>query len=125
MSGWRRLVITLGSAAGAIFSQVVLAFDSFLVIDALARVMWRLGISRKHLLDWAPRRDFNTVPASLAAYWRALWISPAIGGLTLATLTLWSSGTLPLAAPFALAWIAAPAAVGLGDRHLFNTTGSI
>jgi cyclic beta-1,2-glucan synthetase len=112
----------LDAAAAGLFAQVVLVYQAFLVVDALARVAWRLTVSRRHLLQWAPR-DNSAAATPLAAYWRALWISPIAGGLLLAALAFGGPAVSWIAAPFALAWIAAPVVVGLGDRSLFSGEG--
>ncbi|MBW3570015.1 MAG: hypothetical protein KY467_02805 [Gemmatimonadetes bacterium] len=120
-SGWGPALHRMASAG---FAQVVLVYQAFVVVDALARVAWRLGVSRKRLLEWAPRHDSASTSATpLAAYWRALWVSPAVGALTLAALAAWRPGVLWIAAPFAVAWIAAPVIVGLGDRYVFGVEG--
>ncbi len=112
----------LNGAAAGLFAQIVLVYQAFLVVDALARVAWRLAVSRRHLLQWAPRDD-SAAATPLSAYWRALWMSPVAGGLLLAGLALGQPAVSWMAVPFALAWIAAPVVVGLGDRSLFGGEG--
>lgn len=121
-SRWERTRLNFpwGQAVASLFAQIMLVYDSFLVINALTRVVWRLSVSRKHLLDWSPRRDLDAAgPVKLSEYWRALWVSPALGALVIGALALRQPSNLPIAVPFALAWIAAPIVVGLGDRYVF------
>lgn len=111
----------LGRLAMGAFAQVVLVHQSLVAADALVRVAWRMGVSRRRLLEWAPRREPASPYATpLSEYWRALWLSPVAGASALAAVAWWRPHNLPLAAPFALAWIAAPAIVGLGDRLVFR-----
>ncbi|MCA3788784.1 MAG: glycosyl transferase, partial [Burkholderia sp.] len=95
-------------------SIVMLPQQAWSMGDAIARTLFRLGISRRHLLEWttaaaAGARDRRTL-ASTYLQMR--------GGVTLALLAAAASLTAGwrfdrhtgwLAVPFALVWLAAPA----------------
>lgn len=119
--GWRP---ALHDLAAGLFAHVVLVYQGFLVMDALVRVAWRMGVSRRHLLEWAPRHDPGAGGDVRSwGYVRALWPSPMLGALVLGA---WASGRIafsPMAVPFAAAWIVAPWLVGWGDRRLRGNDG--
>ncbi|MBV9109204.1 MAG: hypothetical protein JO306_07350, partial [Gemmatimonadetes bacterium] len=117
-AGWRP---ALHDLAAAVFASVVLVYQSFLVADALVRVAWRLGVSRRHLLEWAPRHDPGASGARrMSAYLRALWPSPLLGVLVLGACASGRIAFSPIAVPFAAAWVVAPWLVEWGDRRLLG-----
>ena len=98
---------------------VLLAYEAWIVCDAVARVLWRLVITRKHLLDWTPHA---VIPASAlsssASYYREMVASPMIGIASLCMVGIIRPGRLVLAAPFAIIWILTPWIVYKMDRGL-------
>lgn len=77
--------------------------------DAAIRTLWRLAISKKHMLSWvtaqaAEKRDKTTV----SYHYRNMWVSPLVGVLLLASGLAVDSRVLPLCVLFGLWWLAAP-----------------
>jgi hypothetical protein len=110
----------LARLPAALFALVIVVHHAWMVVDAFARVAWRLLVSQKRLLEWAPRHGASLAAGSLSSYGRALWPSPVVGVATVVLLATVRPAVLPLAAPFALAWIVAPVVVAVGDRFLFG-----
>jgi cyclic beta-1,2-glucan synthetase len=89
---------------------VFLAHQAWLMLDAIGRTLYRLFVSRRHLLDW-------TTAAQSKSMLRTDWMGFAgqmAGSLlitSLAALFIWYAGcaAIPVAAPFILAWLIAPA----------------
>jgi len=118
------LAIHLRAKAGAVwletargfFGLVLLAQRAGLMLDAVGRSLWRLYVSRRHLLRWVTALEAKMaagrgpkeclLPMALS--------SATVGGI--AALVWWSDpARLGLAAPFLLLWWLAPlVAHGLG-----------
>jgi cyclic beta-1,2-glucan synthetase len=91
-----------------------LAHQAWLMGDAIARTLWRLFITRRHLLEWVPAAQVTIGPRlDLLGFYRVM-----VGGVGLGILGLLVSllsahgmsphGTWPLAVPLAALWIASP-----------------
>lgn len=104
LQGW------MVNALAIVFSLAMLPYEAVVVLDALCRAAWRMLVSRRHLLDWPPvsRVDPRTRMRSRREYRRELWVGPAIGVLTLASVAAIRPGHFLLALPFAAVWTAAP-----------------
>ncbi len=113
--------LSVANTFSAAFSLAMIAFEAALVLDALMRTTWRLAVSRRRLLDWTTRRALDATHArDRADYWRALWPSPAIAAAALALVVTARPASLPIAAPFLMAWLVVPELVRLADRHVFG-----
>ncbi|SEE70310.1 cyclic beta-1,2-glucan synthetase [Rhizobiales bacterium GAS188] len=109
LGGDFRLALTLSALI-----VTFLAHQAWLMGDAIARTLWRLFVSRRHLLEW--------VPAAQAKIGRHLdvlgfyrWMAGALVIAAAAMIFAWLSGhgTLALTAPFAALWLASPAVARL------------
>jgi cyclic beta-1,2-glucan synthetase len=89
---------------------VFLAHQAWLMGDAIGRTLYRLLVSRRHLLDWVTAGQSGVSPQlDLLGFYRQMSGGVAIG--IAAAIVLWwiGSDAWPVAAPFVLAWIASPA----------------
>jgi cyclic beta-1,2-glucan glucanotransferase len=90
---------------------VFLIQDAAIALDAIARTLWRLLVSRQHLLEWTSTAHsavrFAAARTRVAA-WRALWISPAVAVACAALMVFTNPWALLPASPILLLWIAAP-----------------
>jgi cyclic beta-1,2-glucan synthetase len=109
----------LGGDLGMALAQtgLVVAFmahQAWLMGDAIARTLWRLFVSRRHLLEWVPAAQATVGPRlDLVGFYRVM-----AGGVGLGLLALLASlapkhgltqhGTWPLAVPLAALWLASP-----------------
>ena len=83
--------------------------------DAIGRSVFRLCISRRHLLDWVTAAQATIGPRlDLVGFYRRMAGAPAIGVLGLVVALLAERGTWPLVACFAALWTEArgPGATG-------------
>jgi cyclic beta-1,2-glucan synthetase len=96
-----------------------LAHQAWLMGDAIARTLWRLFVTHRHLLEWVPAAQVTIGPRlDLLGFYRVM-----VGGVGLGILALLVSllsahglslhgrpphGTWPLAVPLAALWIASP-----------------
>ncbi len=101
-----------GCAAGLRCAPVVLAclpYEAWFSLDAIARTLWRLAISRRHLLQWAPSSEVERTAAS--GWWaslRGMAVAPAFAlaaGVAIASL---NPGALWLALPVLVLWAGSP-----------------
>ncbi|WP_239739794.1 MULTISPECIES: GH36-type glycosyl hydrolase domain-containing protein [Luteibacter] len=86
-----------------------LPHEARLSVDAIARSLWRVLVSRTHLLEWRSSgeverqgRGTHTIP------WRALWAGPAVAFGVTAALVAVRPAALPVAFPLLLLWMASP-----------------
>ncbi|WP_323844226.1 GH36-type glycosyl hydrolase domain-containing protein [Microbulbifer magnicolonia] len=94
-----------------LLSLALLPSQAVNAVDAMVRTLYRLGISRRHLLEWTSAAHVNrSVRAALTANgtWRALWVSPALAALTAVGLLARAPANLLPAAALLLAWLLAP-----------------
>ena len=103
-----------------IFSMLTLTFladQACLMTDAIGRTLWRLGVSRRHLLEWAPAAQANAGPRlDTLGLARRMAGAVAVGAAALAGVAVFGAGSWPLALPFAAVWIASPAIARLISR---------
>jgi cellobiose phosphorylase len=101
--------------AGRQLCQVLLTlaflpYDAFISLDAIARTLVRLCITRKRMLEWQTASDAErNARTGFADFYRTMWIAPAISFATLLYLTVRRPEVLPVALPFLLIWVIAPA----------------
>ena len=99
-------------------SLVLLADTAANMLDAVVRTVWRLAISRRHLLEWvtAARSGGGAQPSVPDQYERmAPGVLLGLGVCFVAWLV--NPAVLPLLVPFALAWFAAPGIARLISLH--------
>ncbi len=111
----RSHISALGTDIASALSQtallvVFLAHHAWLMIDAIGRTLFRLLVTQRRMLEWITAAQSKS---SLRAGWFGLYVqmagSVAIG--ILAALFVWYFGAAaaPIAVPFVLAWLFAPA----------------
>ena len=90
-------------------SLLLLADTAANMLDAVIRTVWRLAVSRRHLLEWvtAARSGGGALPSVLGQYRR---MAPGVVlGLGVCEVAWLVNPTLaPLLLPFGLVWLAAP-----------------
>ncbi|WP_346840103.1 glucoamylase family protein [Microbulbifer sp. SAOS-129_SWC] len=85
--------------------------------DAIVRTLYRLCISRRHLLEWTSAAHVNrAVGDGQNGVWRQLWISPALAALVTMGLLVANPFGLLGAAPLLLAWFLVPQLIARIDR---------
>lgn len=95
--------------ARAGLSLAWLPFEAYYSMDAILRTLWRMLVSKRRLLQWSPSREVERSSVNrLGSLYRTMWSAPALAiGVGLCVLP--SPGTLALAAPLLLLWLAGPA----------------
>jgi cyclic beta-1,2-glucan synthetase len=89
---------------------VFLAHQAWLMGDAIVRTLFRLAVTRRHLLEWVPAAQaaFGSHPTVLSFY-RGMFGAIIIASVATAVPWAWGQGTWPLAAVFTGAWFVSPA----------------
>jgi cyclic beta-1,2-glucan synthetase len=96
-SGWRRRCSTLAC----------LPYEAFFSLDAVVRTLWRMGVSRRGLLEWTSSGDLERHDQRLADVYHVMWIAPTLALITSAVLAAREPSALLIAAPILLPWLAA------------------
>ena len=87
-----------------------LAHQAWSMTDAIGRTLFRLFVSRRHLLEWVTAAYATFSPRlGLPGFYRLMAGGVVIG--IVAAIVVWSAGgsAWPVAAPFVVLWIASPA----------------
>ena len=85
--------------------------DAVVSLDAVGRTLWRLSISRSHLLNWTSAAHTATRLAAgspRANAWREIWPATAISAACTAMLAIINPAALFPAGPLLLLWFASP-----------------
>ena len=104
----------------AILNLVFLPHDAHTTLDAIARTLWRIFVSRRKLLEWRTSSEAErTAGTGLGAFYRSMWACPLAavvgGGLLVGVRPLvfdnyaTRNGLWVVAAPLLVAWLLAPA----------------
>jgi cyclic beta-1,2-glucan synthetase len=96
---------TKSSALQLVLALAFLAHQAWSSVDAIVRTLWRLFVSRRHLLQWRTALQTEQGTSSSAgAAWRAMWPAAAIAVVAL----LLAYHRAP-AVPFVVLWMFSPA----------------
>ncbi len=87
-------------------------------VDAISRTLWRLLVSRRHLLEWTPASQVGRGPATLANAYRDMAGSVVIGGAGVVAAAMFNPVALPPALALGGLWIAAPWIMHRASRPL-------
>ncbi|MFM9917328.1 MAG: GH36-type glycosyl hydrolase domain-containing protein [Rhizobacter sp.] len=95
---------------GGAWLLALLPAQSVLALDAIGRAVYRMAISRRHLLQWttaaaAQARAKTALPALVLQHWR----EPVLAGVLLGTLLAAGTPSPRLAIGLCLLWAASPA----------------
>jgi cyclic beta-1,2-glucan synthetase len=89
---------------------VFLAHQAWLMVDAIARTVYRKLITSRHLLEWVTAAGAEESSThDMPTFFRFMWPAEAITLLAAALVIVVRIRALPLALPFLLAWALSPA----------------
>lgn len=104
-------------------SVVLLAFESYIVVDAVGRTLFRLFITRRRLLEWTAAAHVHRrlhAGRRVLLIWREMWVSPALAVVIGSAVYVLQPDALLAALPLLLAWLAAPQVIGWLNRPLYE-----
>lgn len=88
---------------------VFLADQAARMLDAILRTLWRLAVSRRHLLEWVTAEHVaSNARPTLAGSWRRMAPGVLLGLGTCLLAFVANPQPSPVLLPFALAWMLAP-----------------
>ena len=98
------------AALQSVFAVAFLADQAWRSGDAIIRTLVRLLVTRKHLLEWTTAAQTSGSPhTDLRGFYRQMAGGTALGLVLVAVAVVFSPSSWPIALPFALLWLAAPA----------------
>jgi cyclic beta-1,2-glucan synthetase len=98
------------AALQTFFSLAFLADQAWRMADAILRTVVRLSVTRRHLLEWTTAAQSAQAPRlDVRGFYRQMARGTALGVVVAAGAVAFAPSTWPLALPFALLWLAAPA----------------
>ena len=90
-------------------SLTFLAQQTWLVLDAIVRTLWRLFVSRRKLLEWVTAAQVqSSTGLSLGNFLWPLRSAGVVAFGATASVLYFNPVTVPIAAPFVLLWWASP-----------------
>jgi cyclic beta-1,2-glucan synthetase len=100
------LVLALSQMA---FLLTLLAHQAWLMIDAIARTLFRLFVSRRHMLEWvtAAQAKFS-LPLDVRGFYQRMAGGVALAALVGGIVAFAEPAALPIAAPFVILWMLSP-----------------
>lgn len=100
------LMLGLGRVALAV---ILLPEQAWQMVDAIARTLWRLFVSHRHMLEWVTAAQVKLGSRlDLHVFQREMALSVGMSALVLMSVVRMAPQALVFAAPFAAAWIFAP-----------------
>lgn len=98
-----------------------LPYEAFFSLGAIARTLWRMAISRRHLLQWNPSSEVErNLGSGFGAELRGMWFAPVFAIAVAALLAKSNPMALWVAAPILALWLSSPALMawmGRTPRH--------
>ena len=92
-----------------ILTLAFLPYDAYVSLDAIARTLLRLLVTRRRLLEWQTSGDAEqTARASLAGFYATMWIAPVVALATGFLLAWRQPAELAWALPNLGLWLTAP-----------------
>ncbi len=87
----------------------MLAYQAWLMCDAIGRSLWRVFVSRRHMLEWIPADLLGNMRNSFGSFYSRMFRGVLLAFGVAVLLVVLNGGRLPgIALPFLLAWVAAP-----------------
>ncbi len=97
------------TAVQAVMNGIVLLHQAYLSIDAIARTVVRLTMTRRHLLEWEPMASADRrLGTSLKDFVKTMWPSMAMAAVLAVFVFLVHPDVLPAASWFLAAWFFSP-----------------
>ena len=123
----QHVALTMQSAGRHMAQQgltlVCLLYEACFTLDAIVRTHWRIMLSRRNLLEWAPSVETNRDGgrrdgASLLSEFYTMWMAPAIATAIWVTLAELKPGAVAIATPILFLWLVSPAVTWWISRPL-------
>ncbi len=84
-----------------------LPFEAYSTAKAILITLWRIFISRKHLLQWNPFRNKKT-ESDIIQFYTKMWFAPLFAAAICIYLGVYSTFTMLMVFPFLILWFLSP-----------------
>lgn len=109
-----------------LFTLISLPYEAFANLVAILRTVWRMAISGKHLLEWAPSSHTSKAyRSSLAGSYTTMWIEPILALSILIVLWIYTPDKLSIAVPILALWLIAPAVTWITGKPVKKQRASL
>ncbi len=105
---------TVMSLRQAVFTIVILAHQSVVMLDAIARALFGKLVTRRHLLEWVTADRTDNGHASVWQVARRMWTAPAVALTITTVVAIVAPARLLLASPILVLWFISPALIYAG-----------
>ncbi|MCZ2203439.1 GH36-type glycosyl hydrolase domain-containing protein [Bartonella sp. A05] len=100
---------TIASTIANIFLRITfIAHSAYFMTDAIVRTLYRMIISKQHLLEWKTSAATKSIPNSLGFYVFTMWPASLIGIIAVAIPVSFYNLTSFIALPFGIMWFFSP-----------------
>ncbi|BBL52826.1 protein ndvB [Bartonella quintana] len=94
--------------ANIFLKTTFIAHSAYFITDGIIRTLYRMKISKQHLLEWKTSAATKSIPNSLGFYVLTMWPASLIGMIAIAPPLFSHTLTSFVALPFGLAWFFSP-----------------
>lgn len=110
---------TYKSTAQALFTLMTLPYEAYINLDAIVRTLWRVGISKRKLLQWTPSNFVQSKEEGVTSVIGSMIVAPLLSAIVAAVLIYHSYFiTLGIAAPFLIIWFFSPLMIWHSGRTI-------
>ena len=120
----RHVVVAMGRTLYPIpLMLACLPFEAMFSLTAIGRTLWRMLVSKRHLLQWNPSSEVErTLGDSFLGSLRLMWIGPVAAIATAALLIRLSGHAALIASPILMLWLLSPGLMWLLGRPASRKT---
>ncbi|MDD5487896.1 MAG: glucoamylase family protein [Candidatus Omnitrophica bacterium] len=94
----------------AVFMITTLPFEAFLNVDAIARALIRMFVTRRKTLEWVTSSDMKRLAHTrFAGFYASMWTGPVLAVVAATCLVHLRPAILVVAAPLLVLWMISPA----------------
>ncbi len=91
----------------SMLTMAFLPYEACSSIDAIVRALYRMLVSRRHLLEWRAS-NLQRSSTDMTSSWQRMWFAPALALTVAGVLFKFRPEALPVAAPLLLFWCLSP-----------------
>ncbi len=97
----------------AVVELACLPYEAYFTVLAIARSLWRMAISRRHLLQWKTSNEVErNLDRGMRTELRSMWFAPTFALAVVVVLWRLNAAALPVALPMLSLWVLSPAIMG-------------
>jgi cyclic beta-1,2-glucan synthetase len=92
-----------------VLNIIFIPYHAWIQLDAIVRTFWRLGFSKRHLLEWtASAQSKSSASLTLSSFVKRMIGMQVVLVFLMSFIFLWNSSLWPLFIPFFVLWLASP-----------------